>query len=100
MEGAVTTEEFEQTLEAGSPPEGLTVPLEALWWDSKGEWAKAHSLVDELETLDGMAVHAYLHRKEGQQSNADYWYRLAGKQFHRPTLEEEWSALLSGLLNK
>ncbi len=96
----MTTEEFEQTLEAGSPPEGLTAPVEALWWDAKGDWAKAHSLVDELETPEGMAVHAYLHRKEGVQSNADYWYRRAGKQFHRPTLGEEWAALLSGLVGK
>lgn len=96
----MTAEEFEQTLKAGSPPAGLTAPLEALWWDGKGEWAKAHSLVDELETPEGMAVHAYLHRKEGVQWNADYWYRRAGRQFHRAALEEEWAALISGLLGR
>jgi hypothetical protein len=93
-------EEFGQTLKADLPPEGLGAPLEALWWDRKGDWAKAHSLVDELETPEGMAVHAYLHRKEGEQSNADYWYRRAGKQFHRPTLDEEWLALVTGLSSK
>jgi hypothetical protein len=45
-----------------------------------------------------MAVHAYLHRKEGVAWNADYWYRLAGKQFHRPTLDAEWLALLQAFL--
>jgi hypothetical protein len=54
-------------------------------------------MVDELETPDGMAVHAYLHRKEGQASNADYWYQRAGRTFHRPTLEAEWEALVEGL---
>jgi hypothetical protein len=45
-----------------------------------------------------MTVHAYLHRKEGAASNADYWYRRAGRAFHRPTLEAEWEALVEGLL--
>ena len=55
-------------------------------------------LVDELETPEGMAVHAYLHRKEGEQWNADYWYRRAGRAYHRISLEEEWKALIQGLL--
>ena len=80
------------------PPEGLPAPLAALWCDAKGDWARAHSLVDELETADGMAVHAYLHRKEGQASNADYWYSRSGRRFHRSALEAEWEALAEGLL--
>jgi hypothetical protein len=94
----MTIEEFRTSLRSEVPAEGLTQPLSALWWDAKGDWANAHALVDELETPDGMAVHAYLHRKEGQTSNADYWYRRAGRQFHRSTLEEEWEALVSGLI--
>ena len=82
------------------PPAGLSVPLAALWWDAKGDWARAHGLVDELETQEGMAVHAYLHRKEGVEWNADYWYRRAGRGFHRPVLEDEWTALVEGLLSK
>jgi hypothetical protein len=79
------------------PPAGLSAPLAALWWDAKGNWAQAHDLVDSLESKEGMAVHAYLHRKEGAASNAEYWYSRAGRTFHRPTLEEEWSALVEGL---
>lgn len=79
------------------PPTGLSVPLTALWWDAKGDWALAHNLVDELETPDGMAVHAYLHRKEGAASNAEYWYARAGKTYHRPALDDEWTALVEGL---
>src|SRR5579863_8932776 len=82
------------------PPEGLSAPLAALWWDAKGDWTQAHGLVDELETKDGMAVHAYLHRKEGSLENADYWYTRAGRELHRPELEEEWEALVAGLLGK
>ena len=90
--------EFRESLKLPSPPEGISAPLAALWWDAKGEWARAHGLVDELETVDGMAVHAYLHRKEGAASNAEYWYARAGRSFHRPRFEEEWEALVEGLL--
>jgi hypothetical protein len=90
--------EFRASMNQGEPPSGLAAPLEALWWDAKGDWARAHALVDELETADGMAVHAYLHRKEGQAWNADYWYGRAGRRFHRVTLEGEWEALVERLL--
>jgi hypothetical protein len=46
-----------------------------------------------------MAVHAYLHRKEGSTSNADYWYGRAGRSFYRPTLDAELAALVEGLLS-
>jgi len=96
----VNTSEFRESVKQQIPPEGLTAPLAALWWDAKGEWAQAHGLVDELESKDGMTVHAYLHRKEGSLSNAEYWYARAGREFHRPELEDEWEALVMGLLEK
>jgi len=91
----VTT--FRASLGDEAPPSNFAPALAALWWDAKGDWARAHGLVDELETQHGMAVHAYLHRKEGALSNADYWYARAGRHFHRPTLEAEWEALVDGL---
>ncbi len=45
-----------------------------------------------------MAVHAYLHRKEGSATNAEYWYQRAGRGFHRDALEDEWAALTAALL--
>lgn len=92
--------EFRDSVKHQIPPEGLAPPLVALWWDAKGDWTLAHGLVDELETKEGMAVHAYLHRKEGSTSNADYWYARAGRAFHRPALQDEWEALVSGLLSR
>jgi hypothetical protein len=89
---------FRATLSQQHPPPGISVALAALWWDAKGDWARAHDLVDSLETSEGMAVHAYLHRKEGAASNADYWYQRAGRTFHRTTLEAEWEALVEGLI--
>jgi hypothetical protein len=95
----MTTEEFRASIAEEAPLIGLSAPFAALWWDAKGDWSRAHALVDELETVDGMAVHAYLHRKEGSASNAEYWYQRAGRRFHRPTLEAEWEALVEGLLS-
>jgi hypothetical protein len=92
--------EFRASLIQETPPEDLSVPLNALWWDGKGDWTHAHELVDEVETRDGMAVHAYLHRKGGEAWNADYWYQRAGREFNRPTLEAEWDALVEGLLSE
>ena len=94
----MNTEEFRASLSQQEPSALLPAPLAALWWDVKGDWARAHALVDELETAEGMAVHAYLHRKEGEAWNADYWYKRAGRGFHRDTLEGEWEALVEGLL--
>lgn len=94
----MTVEEFRATLNAAEPPREYATPLAALWWDAKGDWARAHGMVDELSTSDAMAVHAYLHRKEGVEWNAEYWYARAGRKFHRPSLDAEWEALVEGLL--
>jgi len=41
-----------------------------LWHDAKGDWQKAHAQVDHLDDQNAAWVHAYLHRKEGDISNA------------------------------
>lgn len=96
----MNVDEFRESLKQQIPPQGLPAPMAALWWDAKGEWEQAHELVDELETEEGMAVHAYLHRKQGALSNADYWYARAGRTFHREKPADEWEALVSRLLER
>lgn len=90
--------QFKKSLANAKPPAGLSPALEALWSDAKGDWKRAHDLVDELESPDAMAVHAYLHRKEGELWNAEYWYKRSGDGFRRPALDAEWTALVDGLL--
>ncbi|WP_339878931.1 hypothetical protein [uncultured Algoriphagus sp.] len=68
--------------------------LKALWYDGNGDWKEAHDKVDSLDGKDAARIHAYLHRKEGDQWNADYWYRRAGAARPEATLEEEWAMLL------
>ena len=100
MGGGMTARELRESVAGAEPPAGLSVPVEALWWEAKGEWARAHGLVDELETPEGMAVHAYLHRREGAEGNAEYWYKRAGRKFHREEMDDEWEALAEGLLGE
>ena len=71
--------EFNASIAEKASRVNLPAPLATLWWDAKGDCAKAHSLLDELETVDGLTVRAYLHRKQGAASNADYWYQRTGR---------------------
>ena len=73
--------------------EGLPPLLAALWWDARGDWVRAHEIAQSVETADGSWVHAYLHRKEGDLGNADYWYRRAGRRRPAVTLDDEWAEI-------
>jgi aspartate/glutamate racemase len=80
------------------PPPGLSLALQTLWWDSKGDWQKAHECAQADEGPTGSIVHAYLHRKEHDPPNARYWYNRAGRAPATGTLEQEWTALAQELL--
>jgi hypothetical protein len=90
---------FKESLKRETPPAGLTPALQALWWDAKGDWDKAHHCVDDEGGPDAARVHAYLHRKEGDAANAGYWYRTAGAARFDGTLETEWTALAAARLD-
>ncbi|MBS7809376.1 hypothetical protein [Roseococcus pinisoli] len=78
-------------------PDGLSAPLAALWWDARNDWARAHEAAQSVETAEGAWVHAYLHRKEGDLPNADYWYRRAGRRRPAVPLEQEWAEIAAAL---
>lgn len=81
------------------PPAGLSIPLAALWWMAKGNWDKAHTLVQGDSGGEAAWVHAHLHRIEGEQSNAAYWYRRAGRDPSSASLNAEWSEIAASLLD-
>jgi len=94
----MTFSDFKKSLDADEPPTGLSAPLTALWRDGKGDWDGAHTVAQDISSPDGSWIHAYLHRKEGDESNAAYWYRRAGKPVARGTLDQEWAEIVTALL--
>jgi hypothetical protein len=89
---------FQASLAQDAPPEGLSQPVQALWWDAKGDWGKAHECAQADPGPVASAVHAYLHRKEPDLANARYWYNRAGRSPESGSLEAEWNALVRELL--
>ena len=90
--------EFRASLSRSTPPEGVGRLLEALWHEAHGDWKRAHEIAQSQKGCNAAAVHAYLHRREGDLSNADYWYERAGRARTRGTLEKEWESLVTELL--
>jgi len=78
-------------------PEGSAY-LISLWYDAKDDWDKAHELVQDLDTREAAWIHAYLHRKEGDKSNASYWYHRANAKMPTYSLEQEWEELVKEFL--
>lgn len=91
--------EFRLSLGQSSPPSDLSLALQALWFEARGDWNKAHELAQEDGDSPGAWVHAYLHRKEGDVSNARYWYSQAGRPVCSGSLDEEWAAISEALLS-
>ena len=91
-------ERFEASIKESTPQAQLHPLLQALWYDARGDWGRAHTIVQGEQGADAAAVHAYLHRKEGDLANADYWYARAHRSRPDATLALEWRELAQGLL--
>lgn len=92
-----TSTEFTQLLAQEKCPDVPPV-LQALWYAKKGDWHKAHQIVQDASDHDSAWVHAYLHRTEGDISNACYWYRRAGRSQFYGDLDAEWQQITQDLL--
>jgi hypothetical protein len=99
MEKRMDLKQFKATLETETPPTGLSTALKALWREAKGDWDAAHDLLQEENDRTGAWVHAYLHRREGDNANAAYWYARAGRTLPQQTLEAEWEEIVEALLS-
>jgi hypothetical protein len=89
---------FIASLESVAPPPNLSAPLSGLWWAMRGDWDRAHKIVQDEDSRDAAWVHAYLHRVEGDLGNAGYWYRQAGQPTATDSLQAEWERIATALL--
>jgi hypothetical protein len=92
-------DEFLLSLKKSKPPE-VSSYLEALWYDKKDNWGKAHAIAQDIHNRDGSWIHGYLHRIEGDEWNARYWYSKAKKEMPGNSIEEEWELLVRHFLKK
>jgi hypothetical protein len=95
----LTLTEFKNSLNQQQPPL-VAVLLQALWHEAKGDWEQAHNIAQDVHTPDGSWIHAYLHRVEGDTSNAQYWYHRANRKMSKVSLKEEWDEIVSELLQR
>lgn len=101
--GQMSFEDLQQSVKTDAePPAGLSLPLQALWYDAKGDWEAAHGCAQDDPSRDGSWLHAYLHRKEGDLGNAGYWYSRANKPMpaRSVTLDAEWEQIARALAGK
>lgn len=97
----MTYQDFVNSVSFTEPPSGISELLLALWYDARGDWESAHNIAQKKEgTREYDRLHAYLHRVEGDQWNAGYWYRRAGEAMPERPLKEEWEELVKRLLSK
>jgi hypothetical protein len=71
-----------------------------MWYDAKCNWEASHNIAQDMRNQIGSWIHGYLHRKEGDDWNAGYWYRQAGRSFPKTTLEEEHQEIVEFILNQ
>lgn len=90
--------DFIASLDGAAPAPELSAPLAGLWWAAKGDWDRAHKIVQDESSREAAWVHAYLHRVEGDLGNAGYWYRQAGQVAAKDSLEAEWQRIAATLL--
>jgi hypothetical protein len=100
MRQAMRFAEFKAALTDKAPPPGLEPAVEALWYAANGFWERAHAAAQKREDASGAWVHAYLHRLEGDEENARYWYGRAGRPVATAPPAVEWEEIAKALLGR
>ncbi len=89
---------FKASLDRDAPPDGLGQTLQALWYQAKGDWKRAHRPAQAQDDKASAWVYAHLHRAKGDNANAGYWYRRAGKPHSSAPPEEELDEIVAARL--
>lgn len=73
--------------------------LHALLFTARDNWHAAHKIAQKREgQLNYDRIHALLHRIEGDEWNAKYWYRRINQPYERLSIEDEWNELTTEYL--
>ena len=90
-------ENFIKLTKESKPPDSLFGIQLALWHAMKNNWDMAHNIVQDINTDTASWIHAYLHRVEGDLSNANYWYNRASKIASTESLELELNNIIKSV---
>ena len=71
--------------------------INAVELEKQDNWNAAHEIVQSYSSSKACWIHAYLHRKEGDLSNANYWYRRANREMPNYDLLKEWEIIFENL---
>ena len=91
-------DEFNKSTAGEKPPQTLSQYALSLWYDAKGDWENAHTIIQDIEDKTAAWIHAYLHRKEGDAGNANYWYNRAVKKMPGYEPKKEWEEIVKAVL--
>ena len=91
-------DDFIKLTKESEPSKKLAGAHLALWYAVKDNWDRAHKIVQDMNSETASWIHAYLHRVEGDLSNANYWYNRAGKKSPTESLEAELNMIIKSVL--
>lgn len=74
--------------------------LKALELEKNDDWDAAHKIVQDMNHQLAYWIHAYLHRKEPDLSNAAYWYSRAEKNMPDYSFDKEWKEIFDFISSK
>ena len=92
-------DKFIKLTKQSEPTDSLSSIQLALWHAMKNNWDMAHNIVQDINTDTASWIHAYLHRVEGDLSNANYWYNCASKNACTESLESELNNIIQSVFN-
>ena len=64
---------FQASLKHKAPIFGIPPLLHSLWFDAKDDRQEAHEIAQSSSDATVSWIHAYIHRKESDLNNAQYW---------------------------